>query len=187
MSCLTKNGWAAELIGLCLAQNNRFSPNHLSIGGNHGITGDVATHRREVYIAPPDGRLAMKRYSVFLVALVAVSTLTLAYRVEAQRPRNRAKARSLQATPDASGVHPDNFDTTGPVTFTCLNAVSETPNSRPEPSCHITAPGFNKLLKKGERGNATDAGTGALTCSGQGNLRFSARVDIPAPAAAPST
>jgi hypothetical protein len=129
----------------------------------------------------------MKRYLIFLLALAAVSTLTLAYRVEAQRPRNRAKVHSLQATADASGVHPDKFDTTGPVTFTCLNAVSETPNSRPEPSCHITAPGFNKTLKKGDSGNATGAGTVTLICNGQGNLRCAARVDIPAAAAAPST
>jgi hypothetical protein len=129
----------------------------------------------------------MKRYSIFLLALAAVSTITLAYRVEAQRPRNRAKVHSLQATADASGVHPDKADITGPVTFTCLNAASETPNSRPEPSCHITAPGFNKTLKKGESGNATGAGTVTLTCNGQGNLRCAARVDIPAPAAAPST
>jgi hypothetical protein len=125
----------------------------------------------------------MKRYPVFLLALAAVSALTLAYQVEAQRPRNRAKVHSLQATADASGVHPDKFDITGPVTFTCLNAVSETPNSRPEPSCHITAPGFNKTLQKGESGNATGAGTVTLTCNGQGNLRCAARVDIPAPAA----
>jgi len=128
----------------------------------------------------------MKRYLIFLLAL-AVLALTLAYRVEAQRPRNRAKVHSLQATADTSGVHPDKFDITGPVTFTCLNAVSETPNSRPEPSCHITAPGFNKSLKKGESGNATGAGTVTLICNGQGNLRCAARVDIPAPAAAPST
>lgn len=128
----------------------------------------------------------MKRYLIFLLAL-AVLALTLAYRVEAQRPRNRAKVHSLQATADTSGVHPDKFDITGPVTFTCLNAVSETPNSRPEPSCHITAPGFNKTLKKGESGNATGAGTVTLKCNGQGNLRCAARVDIPAPAAAPST
>ena len=128
----------------------------------------------------------MKRYLIFLLAL-AILALTLAYRVEAQRPRNRAKVHSLQATADTSGVHPDKFDITGPVTFTCLNAVSETPNSRPEPSCHITAPGFNKTLKKGESGNATGAGTVTLMCNGQGNLRCAARVDIPAPAAAPST
>lgn len=128
----------------------------------------------------------MKRYLIFLLAL-AVSALTLGYRVQAQRPRNRAKVHSLQATADTSGVHPDKFDITGPVTFTCLNAVSETPNSRPEPSCHITAPGFNKTLKKGESGNATGAGTVTLICNGQGNLRCSARVDIPATAATPST
>ena len=127
----------------------------------------------------------MKRYLIFLLAL-AFLALTLAYRVEAQRPRNRAKVHSLQATADTSGVHPDKFDITGPVTFTCLNAVSETPNSRPEPSCHITAPGFNKTLKNGESGNATGAGTVNLTCNGQGNLRCAARVDIPAPTAAPS-
>lgn len=127
------------------------------------------------------------RYPVAFLALLAIAVLALTYQVNAQRPRNRAKVHSLQATADGSGAHPDKFDITGPVTFTCLNAVSETPNSRPEPSCHMTAPGFNKTLKKGESGNATGPGTVTLTCNGQGNLRCAARVDIPAPGTAPSS
>ena len=127
------------------------------------------------------------QYRISLVVVLAIAVFTFTSQVNAQRPRNRAQVHSMQATRDASGVHADKFDSTGPVTFTCLNAVSETPNSRPEPSCHITAPGFNKILKKGESGNTTDAGTVTLTCSGQGNLRCAARVDIPAPAAAPSS
>ena len=127
------------------------------------------------------------RYPISLLALLAVSILTVTYQVNAQRPRNRAKVHSLQATFDASGPHPDKADITGPVTFTCLNAVSETPNTRPAPSCHITAPGFNGTLVIGKTANATGAGTVILTCVGQGYLRCSARVDIPAPSAPPSS
>jgi hypothetical protein len=127
------------------------------------------------------------QYPVSLLALLAVAVLTLTYQVNAQRPRNRAQVHSLQATADASGPHPDKTDITGPVTFTCLNAVSETPNARPAPSCHITAPGFNGTLSIGKTANATGAGTVILTCNGQGNLRCSARVDIPAPGASPSS
>src|SRR5271156_6017660 len=67
-------------------------------------------------------RLAVNtRYPISFLALLAVSILTLAYQVEAQRPRNRAQVHSLQATTDASGSHPDKTDITGPVTFTCLD------------------------------------------------------------------
>ena len=127
------------------------------------------------------------RYPISLLVLLAVAVLTLTYQVNAQRPRNRAQVHSLQATVDASGPHPDKADITGPVTFTCLNAVSETPNARPAASCHITAPGFNGTLSIGKTANATGAGTVTLTCVGQGYLRCSARVDIPAPGTPPST
>jgi hypothetical protein len=121
------------------------------------------------------------QYRISLVVVLAIAVFTFTSPVNAQRPRNRAQVRSMQATRDASGVHADKFDSTGPVTFTCLNAVSETPNAQPEPSCHITAPGFNGTLKKGEGGKTTGAGAITLTCNGPGNLRCSARVDIPAP------
>ena len=133
-------------------------------------------------------RRALKtRYSISLFALLAVSILALSYQANAQRPRNRAQVHSLQATTDSSGSHPDKADITGPVTFTCLNAVSETPNTRPAPACHITAPGFNGTLVIGKTANVTGAGTVTLTCVGQGYLRCSARVDIPAPGASPSS
>ncbi|MFZ3216234.1 MAG: hypothetical protein WA192_09260 [Candidatus Acidiferrales bacterium] len=119
------------------------------------------------------------RYALAVLALLAVAFLALTYQVNAQRPRNRAKVHSLQATADASGPHPDKVDIAGPATFTCLNAVSETPNSRPEPSCHITAPGFNGTLNIGKTANATQAGAVILSCNGRGNLRCAARVDTP--------
>jgi len=135
-----------------------------------------------VYISPPNWRREVKtRCAILLFTVLAVAAFTLTYPVNAQRPRNRAKVHSLEATSDASGVHPDKVDITGPVTFTCLAAFSETPHVRPEPSCRISAPGFNGTLKKGEAGKATGAGTITLTCNGTGNLRCNARVDIPAP------
>jgi hypothetical protein len=125
-------------------------------------------------------RLAVNtRYPISFLALLAVSILTLAYQVNAQRPRNRAQVHSLQATTDASGSHPDKADITGPVTFT--------PNTRPAPACRITAPGFNGTLVIGKTASATGAGTVTLSCVGQGYIRCSARVDIPAPGASPSS
>jgi hypothetical protein len=124
----------------------------------------------------------MKRgYRISLFAMLALALLAFTWQLNAQRPRNRAKVHSMQATSDASGAHPDKFDADGLVTITCLAAFSETPNARPEPSCRITAPGFNGILKKSETAKTTGAGAITLTCNGPGNLRCSARVDIPAP------
>lgn len=120
-------------------------------------------------------------YRISLVAVLALAVFTFRYKTDAQRPRNRAKVRSMQATSDASGAHPDKFDADGPVTITCLAAFSETPNARQEPVCRISAPGFNGILKKGDTAKTTGAGAITLTCTGPGNLRCSARVDIPAP------
>jgi len=61
----------------------------------------------------------------------------------------------------------------------CINATSETPNPPPLPNCHITAPGFNGILNKGQTVNATGAGTVTLKCNGQGYMRCNARIDIP--------
>jgi hypothetical protein len=121
------------------------------------------------------------RIRISFFALLAVAVFMLAYQVDAQRPRNRAKVHSMQATSDASGAHPDKFDADGVVTITCLAAFSETPNTRSEPACRIAAPGFNGIMKKGDTAKTTGAGAITLTCAGPGNLRCSARVDIPAP------
>ncbi|HXN18084.1 MAG TPA: hypothetical protein VN875_07130 [Candidatus Binatus sp.] len=120
-------------------------------------------------------------YRISLFAMLALTVFASTWQLDAQRPRNRAKVHSMQATSDASGAHPDKFDADGAVTITCLAAFSETPNARPEPSCRISAPGFNGILKKGETAKTTGAGAVTLTCNGPGNLRCSARVDIPAP------
>jgi hypothetical protein len=88
-------------------------------------------------------------YRISLFAMLALAVFACTWRLNAQRPRNRAKVHSMQATSDTSGAHPDKFDADGAVSITCLAAFSETPNARPEPSCRISAPGFNGILKKG--------------------------------------
>ena len=115
------------------------------------------------------------RYRISLLALVFAAVFTLTYQGNAQRPRNRAKVHSLQATSE----RPDTQAITVAGTITCLSAVSETPNVHPAPSCHVTAPGFNGDLSVGKTVTMTDAGTVILKCSGQGNLRCNARVDTP--------
>jgi hypothetical protein len=121
------------------------------------------------------------RCSISLTALLAVSAFTIAFTANAQRPR-LGKVTSLQATLDKSGPHPATAAITGPATLTCLNAVSEAPNSKPAPSCHVVGPGFNTDLEIGHTAKLTGAGNVTLTCNGQGPmLRCSARVDIPPP------
>jgi hypothetical protein len=121
------------------------------------------------------------RYRIALAALLAVAAFTLAHTANAQRAR-LGKVTSLQATLDKSGPHPATAAITGPVTLTCLNAVSEVSNSKPAPSCHVVAPGFTGNLDIGKTVNLTGAGNVTLTCNGQGPmLRCAARVDIPPP------
>jgi hypothetical protein len=119
--------------------------------------------------------------SISLVALLAFAAFAIGHTANAQRAR-LGKVTSLQATLDKSGPHPATTAITGPVTLTCLNAVSEVPNSKPAPSCHVVAPGFSGNLDIGKAVNLTSAGNVTLTCNGQGPmLRCSARVDIPPP------
>lgn len=118
-----------------------------------------------------------RRCLISLLCLLAVAVLTVSYQANAQRTRG-PKVTSLQATSDKAGQHPAKAEIAGPAPITCLNAVSETPNGQPSPSCHITAPGFQGKLKKGEKANATGAGTVTLTCNGPGlMLRCSARIN----------
>ncbi len=119
---------------------------------------------------------------VISVALAGVVAATVAFALASTSDAQRArlgKVQSLQATVDKGGVHPSSADITNTVKITCMNSVSETPNSQPAPGCHIVAPGYTGNLAKGQVINATGPGTVTLTCTGQGFLRCSARVDIP--------
>lgn len=118
-----------------------------------------------------------RRHLVSLFCLTAVAAFALAHQTNAQRTRG-PKVTSLQATSDKAGQHPATAELTAPAPITCLNAVSETPNGQPAPSCHITAPGFQGKLKIGEKANATGPGKVTLTCNGPGMmLRCSARIN----------
>jgi hypothetical protein len=120
-------------------------------------------------------------FRISLAVLVAALPFWLAHTTTAQRAR-LGKVTSLQATTDSSGPHPATAAIAAPARITCLNAVSEAPNSRPTPSCHVVAPGFTGNLAKGEAKDLTAAGNVTLTCNGQGPmLRCTARVDTPPP------
>jgi hypothetical protein len=119
-----------------------------------------------------------QRSTIALLFLVAAAVSISPLDARAQRSRNRGKVHSLQATSDKAGVHPDTAtDIPASSTIMCINGVSETPNV--VVSCSITAPGFKGILKKGETAKTTAAGTVTMTCSGQGYMRCSARIDIP--------
>lgn len=120
----------------------------------------------------------MPRHPIAILLLLAAALFGLTDQGNAQRQR-RGTVHPLQATSDKTGQHPASADIAGPFTITCVNAASETPNTQPPPSCRITAPGFDGILKKGETVKATGAGTVTLTCSGKGYMRCDARIDIP--------
>jgi hypothetical protein len=117
-------------------------------------------------------------YPALFVFLLAFAVLAPTHQLSAQRAP-RGKVRSLQATSDNQGEHPDSAGMTGPVSILCVNAVSETPNVRV--SCRITAPGFNGILNKGQSAKTTGPGTITLKCNGEGFMRCNARIDIPPP------
>jgi hypothetical protein len=117
-------------------------------------------------------------FSVLLLCLLAVLFITPS-RSSAQRAR-LGKVHSLQATSDKGGEHPASTEISGPATVTCLNGVSETPNT--QVSCSVTGPGLSGVLNKGKSANLTGAGTVTLKCHGQGFMRCDARVDLPPPA-----
>jgi hypothetical protein len=119
-------------------------------------------------------------YPAIVVLSLAVSGFSATDPLVPQRAP-RGKVQALQATSDKAGVHPATANITGPVTITCVNAASETPNSRPAPSCHVVAPGFKGNLDRGKTINVTGPGAVTLTCNGQGYMRCDARVDIPPP------
>jgi len=116
------------------------------------------------------------RYSLLPISLLAVAIFSFTLEADAQRA-HPAKVTSLQATRDAGVQHPATAEIAGPVPITCLSIFSETPNPQAPLSCRITAPGFTGNLNKGEKANATGAGTVTLTCNGPGNLRCSARIN----------
>lgn len=110
--------------------------------------------------------------SALLLLALASFSLTIQAAPQRQRP---GKVTSLQATTDKEGSHPASTEITEAKNITCLNAVSETPNTKP--ACRIVAPGFSGILAIGKSVSATGPGTVTLTCSGQGFLRCAARVN----------
>jgi hypothetical protein len=126
-----------------------------------------------------DLRNTMKTsYPALFVFLLAFAVFAPTHQLSAQRAP-RGKVRSLQATSDKAGQHPDSADMEVPVTILCINGVSETPNV--QVSCRISAPGFNGVLNKGQSAKTTGPGTVTLKCNGQGFMRCNARIDIPPP------
>ena len=111
--------------------------------------------------------------SSLALALVLLAT-GLSLPASAQRARP-GKVTSLQATTDSAGSHPSSTEITEAKNITCMNATSETPSAKP--ACRIVAPGFTGILAIGKSVNATGAGPVTLTCSGQGFMRCSARVN----------
>ena len=114
--------------------------------------------------------------SILMLCLLVFSAVSS--RSSAQRAP-RGKVHALQATSDKGGEHPASTEISGPATVTCLNGVSETPNT--QVSCFVAGPGFTGVLNKGKSANLTGAGTVTLKCRGQGFMRCDARVDIPPP------
>jgi hypothetical protein len=108
------------------------------------------------------------------VSMMLAAVLATAHQAGAQRTRG-PMVTSLQATTDKGGAHPATAEIKGPAPIMCIGGVSETPHV--VVSCSITAPGFKGILKKGEKANATGAGTVTLACNGAGYMRCNARIN----------
>jgi len=113
--------------------------------------------------------------SIPFAIVLALALFTLVDRVSAQRPR-RTMVTSMQASIDKDGPHPDKKEIKEPAPITCLGGASDDPSS-PVVACKITGPGFNGILKKGEKADLTDAGTVTLACTGRGWVRCNARIN----------
>jgi hypothetical protein len=118
-----------------------------------------------------------------LVAGICLSVLGIAVAVGATASANAQRHKvgvvhNLEATLDRGVAHPAAFSPTGPGTITCVRAFSDVPNSKPAPTCKITANGFNGTMAVNS--NATlKTGEITLSCTGPGSLvRCDARVDI---------
>jgi len=118
----------------------------------------------------------MKIVSAFaVVLLLALATFTVAEQAGGQRTRG-PMVTSMQASIDKDGPHPNKAEIKGPAPVTCLGGVSDDPKS-PVVTCKITGPGFDGILKKGEKVDLTGAGTVTLACTGRGWVRCNARIN----------
>ena len=93
-------------------------------------------------------------FSILLLCLLTVLFISPS-RSSAQRAR-LGKVHALQATSDKGGEHPASTEISGPATVTCLNGVSETPNT--QVSCSVSGPGFTGVLNKGQVGKFDRSG-----------------------------
>jgi len=115
------------------------------------------------------------RYLISLFFLLAAALFTLANHASAQRNRG-PMVTAMSASIDKDGPHPFKTEIKGPAPVTCLSAISDDPHS-PTPACKVTGPGFNGILKKGEKADLTEAGTVTLNCTGRGWVRCAARIN----------
>src|SRR6201982_2723977 len=93
----------------------------------------------------PYWRWAMRPWlSALLLCLLGVLFISPP-RSSAQRSR-LGKVHALQATSDKGGEHPASTEISGRVTVTCLNGVSETPNT--QVSCFVAGRGFTRVFDK---------------------------------------
>jgi hypothetical protein len=114
-------------------------------------------------------------FSISVLFFLAFALFLLADRAGAQRVRG-PMVTSMQASIDKDGPHPNKAEIKGPAPITCLGGVSDDPKS-PTVACKITGPGFDGILKKGEKADLTGAGTVTLACTGRGWVRCNARIN----------
>jgi hypothetical protein len=115
------------------------------------------------------------RYLISMIFLLAIALFAFVNRANAQRNRG-PMVTSMSASIDKDGPHPNKVEIKGPAPITCISAISDDPSS-PTPACKVSGPGFNGILKKGEKADLTEAGTVTLNCTGRGWVRCNARIN----------
>jgi hypothetical protein len=114
-------------------------------------------------------------FPISLLCLLALVVFALADHAGAQRNRG-PKITSIDASIDKDGPHPGKAEIKGPAPITCVSAIAYDANT-PAPACKVSGPGFNGILKKGEKADFTEAGTVTLNCTGRGYVRCAARIN----------
>jgi hypothetical protein len=115
------------------------------------------------------------RSVIAIISLLLAATFSMTLQTRAQRTRG-PMVTSLDASIDKDGPHPKSTELKSPAPVTCISGISDDPKS-PKPACKIAAPGFDGVLKVGEKVDVKEAGTVTLICTGTGWVRCRARVN----------
>jgi hypothetical protein len=87
---------------------------------------------------------------------------------------------TISATQEVNGTqHPASYTVNGAARVTCTRAVQSAglKPGGPRPACYLAGPGLGKQVPVNASAETNGPGTVTLTCSGQGRLGCTVRID----------